>query len=280
MRGDICEKLFEFWEKFWGREGDRMELPALPESSKAVLSSLSLQAPPSLGSAGGPFISQTTFSSSETQTILLPSPHYANPHFPLFLLPFPFLPSLSTPLPAPTPLNTFLLNLFASAKSSIYIQTPNITCSPVLAALLSALARGVDVFILTSRRLMILEQLITSGTITEFEVWKLRRRYRHLLKTYEKVSRLDSEAGMPRPGRLSVRYFKSRQGTGAGEPVKSHLKLMVVDEEITVLGSGNMDRPSWFTSQELGVAFISQEVAREVMGCVDDELEGREEYVC
>jgi len=48
-----------------------------------------------------------------------------------------------------------------------------------------------------------------------------------------------------------------------------------VDEEITVLGSGNMDRASWFTSQELGVAIFSQDVAREVMACIGDGLEGR-----
>jgi hypothetical protein len=43
---------------------------------------------------------------------------------------------------------------------------------------------------------MILEQLVTARTITEFEIWKLRRRYRHLL-----TSGSDLEAGMHKPVR-------------------------------------------------------------------------------
>lgn len=62
--------------------------------------------------------------------------------------------------------------------------------------------------------------------------------------------------------------------------MKSHLKLVVVDDEITVFGSGNMDRASWFTSQELGVALLSREVAENVGSCVDAGLEDRVEWVC
>ena len=61
--------------------------------------------------------------------------------------------------------------------------------------------------------------------------------------------------------------------------MKSHLKLMIVDEEITVLGSGNMDRASWFTSQELGVALLSKEVAGNVASCVALGLEDRVEWI-
>ena len=57
--------------------------------------------------------------------------------------------------------------------------------------------------------------------------------------------------------------------------MKSHLKMVVVDEEITVLGSGNMDRASWFTSQELGVALFGNEVAESIRKAVDEGLEGR-----
>lgn len=87
---------------------------------------------------------------------------------------------------------------------------------------------------------MILEQLVTAGTITEFEMWKLRRRYR---KLHEKHTKADPEMGLMKPGSLKVGYYQAREGiSGEGEPVKSHLKLVIVDEEVTVLGSGNMDR--------------------------------------
>lgn len=77
---------------------------------------------------------------------------------------------------------------------------------------------------------------------------------------------------------MKIGYFKPKNGSG--EPVKSHLKLTVVDDEITVLGSGNMDRASWFTSQELGVALLSKEVTENVLSCVTSGLEGRVEWVC
>jgi len=102
---------------------------------------------------------------------------------------------------------------------------------------------------------MILEQLVTAGTITEFEIWKLRRRYAKFLP------KEDPEQGLLPLGVLKIGYFKPRS-EDAGEPVKSHFKCVIVDEEITVLGSGNMDRASWYTSQELGVAFVSKQVAK------------------
>ena len=102
---------------------------------------------------------------------------------------------------------------------------------------------------------MILEQLVTAGTITEFEIWKLRRRYAKCIPCE------DPELGLLPAGLLKIGYF-SAKNQSAGEPVKSHFKCVIVNEEITVLGSGNMDRASWYTSQELGVAFVSKEVAK------------------
>lgn len=124
---------------------------------------------------------------------------------------------------------------------------------------------------------MILEQLVTAGTITGFELWKLERRYTKLVKAYHKIHNNDPENGMLEPGRLKMAYFHLKEGRRKreGEILKSHLKLTIVDEEVTVLGSGNLDRASWYTSQELGVAFISKDMAREVKGAVSEALEGR-----
>ena len=38
-------------------------------------------------------------------------------------------------------------------------------------------------------------------------------------------------------------------------PVLSHFKMTMVDDDYLVLGSGNMDRASWWTSQEIGLLF-------------------------
>ena len=70
--------------------------------------------------------------------------------------------------------------------------------------------------------------------------------------------------GVTRPGRLQVYFYqpqsaptKDGDGKAIEEPTQSHLKLINIDDAWTILGSGNMDRASWYTSQELGVAFWS-----------------------
>lgn len=129
---------------------------------------------------------------------------------------------------------------------------------------------------------MIIEQIVTSGTITEFEVWKMRRRYLSSLRHYRRNRKYDPECGVTEPGKLEIGYFKKRDDPDEkkkDEPVKSHLKLTIVDGEIVVLGSGNMDRASWYTSQELGVAFFSKEMAKDIKECVEEGLDGRVEAV-
>ena len=59
------------------------------------------------------------------------------------------------------------------------------------------------------------------------------------------------------------------------EPAQSHLKLTIVDGEYTVLGSGNMDRASWYTSQELGVLFEDKEFASLVRASTREALRSR-----
>ena len=63
------------------------------------------------------------------------------------------------------------------------------------------------------------------------------------------------------------------------EPVHSHLKLTIVDDEFTVLGSGNMDRASWWTSQELGILFHDGELASAVRSGVEGVMDGRFDVV-
>lgn len=265
MRGEICDKLFHFCLAFWLRGTPLPQFPSsIGESRHEVVPDEQEHS----------MINRVTFPSTlqPITTILLPSPHRSYPNFrPI---------GLSPPQVPPTPLNTFLLHIFATAKTSIFIQTPNITSYPLIEALFSALALGVNVHLITSSKLMILEQLVTAGTITEFEVWKLRRRYNSLLSTYTKASTYDPEYQPMKPGTLRIGYFHPKLGSmDLDKPVKSHLKCVIVDEEITVLGSGNMDRASWFTSQELGIAFLSSEMARSIKGCVEEGLDDRVDYV-
>ncbi|KAM0799013.1 hypothetical protein BDR22DRAFT_790191, partial [Usnea florida] len=150
LTGPIVNSFVRFWQDTWGRD-DWADPSIVPHSYQ---------------------VSSTVTAHS---AVFLPSPHHRNPNFRL-------LPFRSFAPPPPTPLNALLLHLFSRAKTSIVLLTPNLTSPPVISTLLEALSRGVNVTIITNRRMMILEQLVTSGTITEICVWKLRRRYNNMCR--------------------------------------------------------------------------------------------------
>lgn len=308
----------------------------------------------SLTDSARPLLAYIEFSPTPSQervhTVLLPSPHHTQPNFRP-------LPCQSTPIPSPTPLNLALRQLFGNARTEIFLQTPNITCPAVVDAIVAALARGVNVSLVTSRGAMVLEQLVTAGQTNAQAVAKLVARYRTLAQgirlassaptrstgggpgntaalglgkqlnrsgnavtrlysgllrtkgraddaTYRPIlSRagagadgdVDVEAQIPTPGRLQIRYFPSaatrpgrmsrrasRAAIDVAEPERrdhglahTHLKLTIVDGMYVVLGSGNMDRASWFTSQELGILFCSENVAGRIRATMEEVLSGR-----
>jgi phosphatidylserine/phosphatidylglycerophosphate/cardiolipin synthase-like enzyme len=94
---------------------------------------------------------------------------------------------------------------------------------------------------------------------------------------------VDEEAGAPRAaGRLRVAYFRALadDGDGAdggGVPVQTHVKLSAFDGRVVVLGSGNMDRASWYTSQELGLALCDAPSVARVLAALKDGMRGRSE---
>jgi len=234
LTGRIVSKLVKFWDETWGGES----MPALGHHIEEH--------------------AQTTtemLTTSHTIT-LLPSPHHRSPRF---------RPFGSIPHPPVTPLNAYLENVIATAKTEIKILTPNLTSKPVMLWLLAALARGVHVTIITNRRMMVLEQLLTAGTLTEICVWTFKRRYRNLVDA--QVTDLEDGRGT-KIGKLSIGYF-----IPSSLYAKSHLKCTIVDGEIVVLGSGNMDRASWYTSQELGVAVEGRDLVKGVWAKLEEGLE-------
>ncbi|KAL6703837.1 hypothetical protein ACN47E_009056 [Coniothyrium glycines] len=271
LSGPVVEQFLKFYNNFWER---RQESMPLREAADETAIQLALESDDK-----GLLKSTVQLSATDVPCIFLPSPHRRNPAFRLFA-------SSDAVLAPPTPLNAFILTLFRRAERSIRIQTPNVTAAPVLSAIFSALARGIDVQILTSERLMILEQLVTAGTTTSRCVKKLIKRYQSLRTKSAFLATNDEEAAIaaPRPGRLLISFFapingSRKRGQEAGEPQQSHLKMTLVDDEVLVLGSGNLDRASWFTSQELGVAFFDHETVRKVALAVDQGMHGRSRVV-
>lgn len=273
--GPIVSSFTTFYSRFW----ERRDLLALPNSPTAETQLRGSRLPNNEVRNGdhAQILTQLRAAANmggvpEVPTIFLPSPHHRNPHFQPFAAP-------EKVMAPPTPLNTFILTLFAKAEESIRIQTPNITSPPVLSSLFNALERGVNVQILTSERLMRLEQIVTAGTTTARCIEKLIRRYKTLLPQKGRYN-TDEEAAIcaRRPGRLRVSYFRPEQHDQEN-PQQSHLKMTIVDGDVVVLGSGNLDRASWFTSQELGVAFFNKELVSRVEDAVDKAMQGRSKLV-
>lgn len=292
LQGDVVTRFLEFWSQFWLDDEDKANcLTGVEPATQNGVSQPDIERPPVHVNTSSPQDSalplNKSLTLSQVPTVFLPSSHHINPNF--------RPPWQENAQPPPTPLNTFLLRAIACATSEIYIQTPNLTSPPVLEALLAALRRGVDVTIVTSERLMVLEQLVTAGTTTGRCVRQLVRRWRRVIDEGMRQCDLGRErlmeegrgdaAGMLKvnfyepteanKGRLDGRIRSTYDEPTMEEPVQSHLKLTVVDQELVVLGSGNLDRASWYTSQELGVAFSSKELAAEIKNHLEKALWGR-----
>ncbi|KAK3074370.1 hypothetical protein LTR53_003233 [Teratosphaeriaceae sp. CCFEE 6253] len=262
LNGPIVHQFLRFWQSFWAEKGDRHErsLADLPSDVEI----LTTQAPPTSG-----LLSCSGYTERNIPAMFLPSPNHR------FSLPW-----LSSERPPPTPLNIYLLTLFTRAEQHIYMQTPNLTSEVVLTELLAALERGVDVTVVTSRKLMRLEQIVTAGTTTQRCVRWLIKQHKILLHRCSSASTTaDVEAGLVSrtPGRLIIRFYEPRAAADRAddEPVQSHLKLLLVDAKIAVFGSGNMDRASWHTSQELGLALTSESLVKDVWQHLSIAMEGR-----
>jgi phosphatidylserine/phosphatidylglycerophosphate/cardiolipin synthase-like enzyme len=265
--GDAVGGLARFYESVWGR-GDRVDgsesefgqaggdhqlstIHAFEESPQKSHAATNAAVDPASAHQWVRFDGMAT-----CPVIILPSSHHRNPRFNL-------LPFWRESRPPTTPLNAALLTLFDSAQSEIHILTPNLTCKAVVSSILGALQRGVNVKLWTSRNMMLLEQLVTAGTTTEWTLKGLIKRYRQMCDSHlrSRSNRrgipADVEADWTKPGHFEIMYYHPSSGKQASgdeqEPVLSHFKMTLVDRQYLVLGSGNMDRASWYTSQELGI---------------------------
>lgn len=269
LSGPIVDQFVRFFQEFWAEESD-MRPPPYTVTSKAD------QVDGQQSSPVSP-LAVRRVDMSGVPSVFLPSPHHWNPQI--------RMPWQQSSKPPPTPLNICLLSLFAKASDHIFIQTPNITAQPVLDALLAALSRGVNIHVVTSEKLMVLEQLVTAGTTNKRCMQWLISQHRQLLdrqgSTLASPGELESGMIGKDVGALKIEYYRPRtiQDRAGSEPVQSHLKLTVVDDRIAVHGSGNMDRASWYTSQELGVAFVSSELVSTIKGALVEAMQGRSEVL-
>ncbi|WYZ46826.1 hypothetical protein EsH8_IX_001051 [Colletotrichum jinshuiense] len=256
FEGPAVAQLVRFYTDVWERSGGR-ELPDDDTSNESASQGLGhVNGDANLANSGPPSDDETAYRRLNLEglppcpTIILPSSHHWYPGF-------RYIPLWRRTTAPTTPLNAALLSLFAIARTDIDIVTPNLTCRAVVDALLEALRRGVNIRIRTSRNMMLMEQLVTACTTTEWTLKSLISRYSQACEEWGRKRSVDAESQSIRPGRLDIYYYRPNLQASAArdpeEPVVSHLKMTLVDREYLLLGSGNLDRASWYTSQELGI---------------------------
>ena len=235
-------------------------------------------------------------------TIFLPQPHHAT--FPalrfvpslISTLLSKCLPFQISPNDIPPPLtaqNVFMAALIRHARNKVFIQTPNLTCPYLLDLIYDRFtATGespVNIEIITCKSMMVLEQLVTTGwggpaskvdgrgknrrwgATTEACVnellWRLSAAHIHEDSALNVYYYTPTSDPIPTPIQsLDVEDMESSYS--AWEEIafarQSHVKALVVNEEVVVVGSANGDRASWFTSGEVNVMVFNGEVARGV----------------
>lgn len=157
-----------------------------------------------------------------------------------------------------TPQNEAWLSAIRNARSTVFIQTPNLNAAPLLPELLAAVRRGINVTYYVCLGYNDAGELLPfQGGHNEGVSNKLYL----ALKTPAERSR------------LHIHYYVGKDQT---QPIHNkfkarscHVKLMIVDDHIGIIGSGNQDTQSWFHSQEVNVLIDSREVVTQWIEGID-----------
>ncbi|KAI9712823.1 MAG: hypothetical protein M1820_001445 [Bogoriella megaspora] len=187
-----------------------------------------------------------------------PAGHEPTPYIPHPVhKPFPMAMVNRKPFGAPNhssvynPQNAAWLSLVANAKSTIFIQTPDLNAEPLLPAILAAVRRGITVTYYVCLGYNDAGELLPmQGGHNEGVAHKL---YQQLAEPEEKE-------------RLNVHYYVAAdQNIPIHNSFKSrscHIKILIADSSVGVLGNGNQDTQSWYHSQEVNLMVDSVEVCR------------------
>ncbi|KAK4651932.1 hypothetical protein QC762_606880 [Podospora pseudocomata] len=186
-----------------------------------------------------------------------PEPDRFTPYIPHSTSPFPIALVTRSPYGPPThhsllnPQNAAWLSALKHATKTVFIQSPTLNAEPLIPAIIEACERGVEVTC-----------WICLGYNDAGEL--LPHQGGHNEKIAKELYGSLSEGGRERlrygwyVGRdQTVPIVQSRRGRSC------HVKIMVVDGEVGVMGNGNQDTQSWFHSCEVNVLVDSREVCGE-----------------
>lgn len=148
------------------------------------------------------------------------------------------------------PQNEAFLSLIRNAKSSIFIQTPDLNASHLLPAMTAAIKRGVEITYYVCFGYNDAGEMMPGqgGTNETFAA-----------KLYKELSSEERT-------RLHVHWYTAKdQSKPIHHQFKQracHVKLLIADEHVGVQGSGNQDTQSWYHSQEINIMIESAATCR------------------
>ncbi|OAA66761.1 IQ calmodulin-binding motif protein [Niveomyces insectorum RCEF 264] len=170
--------------------------------------------------------------------------------------PFPIAMVNRPPYGPPThysvvqPQNAAWLSALRNARKNVFIQTPTLNAEPLIPAIREACERGLDVIC-----------YICLGYNDAGELLPRQGGTNEMIAHQLYASLSDN-------GRKHLHYFwyvakdQTRPITQSKKQRDCHIKLMIVDETIGIMGNGNQDTQSWYHSQEINVMLESADVCR------------------
>ncbi|THX14416.1 hypothetical protein D6D17_03261 [Aureobasidium pullulans] len=149
------------------------------------------------------------------------------------------------------PQNEAWLSAVRNATTSVFIQTPDLNAAPLLPELLAAVRRGVDV-----------TYYVCLGYNDAGELLPFQGGHNEGVanKLYTSLTAEESAAR----SRLHIHYYTAKDQVApihdSFKQRSCHVKLMIVDSHLGIMGNGNQDTQSWYHSQEVNIMIDSAEI--------------------
>ena len=171
----------------------------------------------------------------------------APPSFPIAMV---NRPPFGSPLhsAAAQPQNAAWLSALRHARKNVFIQTPTLNAEPLVPAIRAACERGLDVILYVCLGYNDAGELLPrQGGTNEMVAFQLYASLSARGKTH-----------------LHYHWYVAKDQTRPIPQVHKqrscHIKLMIVDETVGIMGNGNQDTQSWYHSQEINVMLESRAV--------------------
>lgn len=151
-------------------------------------------------------------------------------------------------------INWALINSVEMAENEINIFTPSLNVTEFISSIERAVKRGLTVKLILSKEYESFMQSLPTRGGTNIE------------NIEEIFSRLDKSIDRKRLCQLLQIKWYSANGVNPALKSKgpnSHVKFMSVDNQVSYIGSSNMDRQSWVNSREIGLFIDSSHLASE-----------------